>query len=101
MATIINLAEAQRPDFSEKQEAYAKELIGMGLTRLTIIGTVLQKDVGQLNHAEVSAGMRLIKRASEELGYGVMEARRAHSPFMLAAVKQAARGLGIRGLRIA
>jgi hypothetical protein len=100
MAEIISFQEAERPDFSEKQIALARELIGMGLTRLTIIGSVLQKDVASLTHAEISAGMRLIVKSSEELGYGVMDSRRANSPFMRDAVRQAAKHCKIR-LRIA
>ena len=83
---VISLVEATRPDYSSQQLSFAKDLIGLGLTRLTIVGLVLGKDVRRLNPAEVGSGQRLIGHLREELGYGVMDARRAQSPYMKQAV---------------
>lgn len=90
MADIIRLEEAKRPEFTKGQEGFCENLIGMGLTRLSIIALVLGKSTGQLDHAEVGAGQRLIERKMKELGYGVMDARRANTPFMANAVRAAA-----------
>lgn len=100
MADVIKLDEAQRPDFTEREIDFAKELIGIGLTHLTIIGLVCKQDVASLNHAQVSAGHRLITLCRKDLGFGVMDARRAQSPFTAKAVKDAARALRVR-IRIA
>lgn len=88
---VISLAEATRPSFTDRQVEFCKDLIGVGLTRLTIIGLVVGKDVGQLNHAEVNAGQRLIEACRKELGYGILDARRAQSPHTMAAVNAAAK----------
>ncbi len=97
---IIKLDEAEVPDFTEREEQFAGELIGIGLTKLTIVALTCGKDAAALNPSEVKAGMRLINRKYEELGYGVMDARRAQTPFTAAAVRSAARNLKIR-VRIA
>lgn len=96
MPDVLSLSEAPRPDFTEKQIEFAKELIGVGLTHLTIIGLTVGEDVSKLNHAQVSAGHRLINACRQELGYGVMDARRAQSPFTQAAVRSAAKSLRVR-----
>jgi hypothetical protein len=90
MADIINLREATKPEFTEVQRNFAGDLIGLGLTRLTIIGLVSGTDVKKLNHAEINSGQRLINELREELGYGIMDARRAQSAPMQALVKSAA-----------
>lgn len=96
MADVISLSEARRPDFTERQIDFCKELIGVGLTRLTIIGLVVGEDVQSLNHAQVSAGNKLINQCREQLGFGIMDARRAQSPHTQAAVRAAARNLRIK-----
>jgi hypothetical protein len=90
-ATVLSMAEAPRPEFTPRQVDFAKDLVGIGLTHLTIIGLVVGEDVAKLNHAQVSAGHRLIAHCRKELGYGVMDARRANSPFTAAAVKAASK----------
>lgn len=97
---ILSLAEAQRPEFTQRQKDFCRELIGMGLTRNTIIGLVCGTDVNKLNHAQIGAGNRLIEKSKDELGYGIMDARRAQSPYMASCVRGAARSLSIR-VRIA
>lgn len=97
---ILNLAEAVKPEFTERQTSFCKELVSIGLTHLTIIGLVLDVDVASLNHAQVAAGNRLIYSCRKELGYGVMDARRAQSPHTISAVKAAARQLRVK-VRIA
>lgn len=96
MANVINLAEAAKPEFTEREEQFAGELIGMGLTRLTIIALALGKDAASLNPSEVKAGMCMINRHYKVLGHTIMDARRAQSPFMQQAVRAAARGHRIR-----
>ena len=88
---VISLNEARRPDFTEKQISFCRDLIGMGLTRLTIVGLVVGQDVAKLDHAQVSSGNRLIDMCRKELGYGIMDARRAQSPYMQSAIAAAAR----------
>lgn len=93
---ILSLSEAQRPDFTERQVNFCKELIGIGLTRLTIVGLVCNTDVQKLNHAQINAGQRLIESCRKELGYGIMDARRAQSPWTISAVRSAAKQLSLR-----
>jgi len=100
MADVIKLDEARRPDISDRQVEFCKELIGIGLTRNTIVGLVIGKDVDKLNHAEINVGYKLINQCREELGYGLMDARRAQSPFTIAAVRAAARNQKVK-IRIA
>ena len=88
---IIRLDEARKPDFTEKQQKFAADLIGLGLTRLTIISLVLGKSTTDLNHAEVNSGNRLMDQQRKALGYGIMDARRCQSPAMSAAVSQVAK----------
>lgn len=88
---IINLSEATRPEFTKRQRDFAKELIGMGLTHLTIIGLTIGKSVADLNHAEVNSGHALIASCKKELGCGVMDARRASTAFMQESIRAAAR----------
>lgn len=96
MSDVISLAEAQRPEFTERQREFCKELIGVGLTHLTITGLVVGESVQALNHAQISACKKLISECSREVGFGVMDARRAQSPFTQAAVKAAARNLRVK-----
>lgn len=93
---ILNLSEAERPEFSTRQTDFCKELISIGLTHLTIIGLVIDADVKSLNHAQVSAGQRLISACKKEIGFGVMDARRAASPHTSAAVKASIRTLRVK-----
>jgi len=93
---VIRMTEAERPRWTEKQRALCADLIGMGLTRLTCVGMILNKSVASLDHAEVSAGHRLITLLRQELGYGIMDARRAATPFMAAAVRDIARRHSVR-----
>ena len=87
---VISLAKAKRPSISDAQVAFCKELIGMGLSRLAITGLILQKDVARLTSSDINAGMRTINSSIQELGYGILDARNARSPFMQGAIKAAA-----------
>lgn len=87
---IIKLDEVEKPEFTKSQEGLCEKLIGMGLTRTSIVAIILGKDTSALNHAEVGTGYRLIERKRKELGYGIADARRAASPWMAAAVQAAA-----------
>lgn len=90
MASVINLARAKRPRVTEVQRNFAKELIGLGLARLTITSLMLGKSIESLNHADINLGNGLINKLSKELKYNISDARRAQSPFMAAAVRQIA-----------
>src|SRR5262245_11468693 len=98
--TVISLAAAQKPAVTSKQRELCKELIGLGIARLTITALMLGKDVSQLNPAEVSTGHRTINSCIKELGYRIIDARQARSPAMDALVRQAAKRCRIR-IRIA
>lgn len=93
---VLNFTEAESPKFTPKQEEFCDKLIGMGLTRLTIAGLVLNRDVSNLNYAEVGGCYRLIDRRRDKLGFGVSAARRAGSIFMVHAIREAARSTRIR-----
>lgn len=100
MAEILSLERAQRPDFSPQQVEFCKELIGMGLARNAIAALVLRTDMAHLNPSQVAATNRLISKQYKELGHNIVDARNAKSPFMVAAVRAAARNTRVR-VRIA
>jgi methyl coenzyme M reductase subunit C len=87
---VISLEKAKRPAISDAQVAFCKELIGMGLSRLAITGLILQKDVARLTSSDINAGHRTINKSIAELGYSIIDARNARSPFMQGAIKSAA-----------
>lgn len=97
---VISLAKARRPDISESQRNFCKELIGMGLARLSITAIILNKDVARLTSSDINAGHRTINSCIKELGYGLLDARAANTPFMRSAVKGAAERLSFK-VRIA
>jgi len=100
MADVLSLQRASKPEFTVRQIDFAKELIGMGLSRLAIASLVLDTDMGSLNHADIAASARLVQKCYKELGFNITDARNVRSPYMVAAVKQAAKGLRMR-VRIA
>ncbi len=96
MPAIISMAGAERPRVSDKHRELAKELIGMGLSRLAIIGLVMNKDRASLTHADIGFGHNLINKLHKELQYTITDARNVRSPYMAAAVRTATRNHGIR-----
>lgn len=98
--TVISLETARRPDVNERQRDFCKALIGLGLARLTITSLVLGKDTKGLTHADILAGHRVIGSCIRELGYGIVDARHANSPEMVALVQAAASKVRIK-VRIA
>lgn len=93
---VISLAKARRPDISESQRNFCKELIGMGLSRLTITALMLQKDAAKLTSSDVNAGHRTINKAIRELGFNLLDARNAATPFTRQAVQAAATRLSFK-----
>lgn len=99
----MNTIKMHNPDatrFTDRQRELAKELIGMGLTHGAITSIVLGKDAAALSIADTKGGKTMLLKLKKELGYGVMDARRAMTPFMARAVREAARSHHIR-VRIA
>ncbi len=88
--SVISLASAQKPDVSVKQREFCKELIGLGIARLTITALMIGKDVDKLTHADINAGNRTINSCIKELGHNIVAARHALSPAMNSLVRQAA-----------
>lgn len=93
---VLSFSEAAKPEFTDRQVEFCDRLIGMGLTRLCIAGLVCNCSVKELDHAEISSANRLISKRKKHLGYGIMDARRVQSPWMIAAVRDAARNMRIR-----
>jgi hypothetical protein len=93
---VINLAAATRPDVTERQREFAKELIGLGLSRLAITALTLGKDQSALQHADIAVGHNLIHKLYKELGYTISDARNARTPEMQSLVNQAARSHRIK-----
>jgi hypothetical protein len=96
----IRMHQPDATQFTERQRELAKELIAMGLTHGTIVSVVLGKDAAALSVADNKGGKTMLLKLRKELGYGVMDARRAMTPFMAQAVRAAARNNHIR-VRIA
>lgn len=98
--TIINLEAAVKPDINERQREFCKQLVSLGLARLTITSLVLGKDTSRLTHADINTGHRVINSCIKELGFNIVDARQARSPVIEKLVRQAASSLRIR-VRIA
>jgi hypothetical protein len=93
---VLKFEEPPAPVFTVRQVDFCDKLIGMGLTRLTIASLILNKDAERLNYSEVSGCYRLIDRRRDKLGFGVAMARKCGSPWMVHAVREAARDTRIR-----
>ncbi len=81
-AVIIKMAEAKRSDVSERQREFCKRLIGVGLSRLAITAIIFGKDAEKLTVSDQRAGIRTIVSCTDELGYGIMDARNARTKQM-------------------
>lgn len=93
---VLQMRSGERPVFSDRQLNLARDLIGLGLQKSTIIAVMLRKDTADLTQAEVTYGNTHLGKLKKELGYGVMDARRAQTPAMQGLVQRAANDHGIR-----
>lgn len=88
--TVISLESAIRPEVSERQRNFCKDLIGMGLARSAITALVLGKDRAELTHADLNVGTNTINSCIKELGYNIRDARSGASPYMAKAIREVA-----------
>ena len=89
-AVVIKMSEAKRADVSERQRDFCKRLIGVGLSRLAITAIMLGKDSEKLTVSDQRAGIRTITSCTEELGYGIRDARNARTKQMVSIVQEIA-----------
>lgn len=100
MSRVISLQSAERPLVSTRQRDFCKDLIGLGLARVTITALILGKNVAELSPADMNAGHRTINSCIKELGYNIVDARHGLSPAIADAVRAVASRHRIR-VRIA
>lgn len=91
MPEVLNLARAERPEFSTRQINLCDELIGMGLAKLAIASIILGVGIESLTPTQVTSVGRLIAKRYKHLGYKITDARHARTEFMAKAVQAAAK----------
>ncbi len=95
-AVVIKMETAEKPLVSEKQRELCKKLISVGLSRVAITAIIMSKDADRLTISDQRAGLNAIRSCTEELGYGIIDARNAKTPAMIQIVQTLANKCNVR-----